>query len=521
MTEAVLESERSVQLVWRSEYVRQLDRRMDITAGYLSGAPAAQVRAHMRSFVTLLGETHRFPALNQKALGLISMLHPLPLRWGLGHLWEAELRFALAHIPASDAALNAEYRCSLGEVYQSRGQFEQAIRAAAAVLDAPGIPLAQAARAGRILFTCLRASGQPNKADQVIEQLGERFAGIESAADVPTAAAQAWLKYQQCWLELLRERGEVDAALRLVEEMLWLDRREGALDKTLTADLLTHRSTLLWVRSRYPEAVRDLHQAMQLFREAEDPFNAESLKSNLGLVYWTMGELDLAEQTLRESIRYYRQTGSEQLLTYDIGNLGLVYFARGDLDAALRLTREHIALAERINFIHEYHRGRRNLGSILYYFGEYHHSIAETAASHRYYETRGSRDAYWLDILWLTLCYHQTGERDRALAMVEQTLEQAGALKSRVLEQLALRCLAELLPAEQREAPLLRSLELALEMDRKLEEAAVRLALAAVYSGARREESWQAGAAILEAAGAGGWLAGRSPDTPPFLPLLL
>jgi tetratricopeptide (TPR) repeat protein len=509
------------QQVWRAEYIRQLDQRLDLTLSYLSNAPTAKIHTHINSFGTLLNETHRFPELTQKALALISRLHPLPLRWGLGHLWEVELQFALDHISSHHTDQAAEYLCSLGEVYRFRGQFDLAIGKAETALAMSNVSLTQAARAGWILFNCYRANGQPQKADEAIGQVGTRFHHIQAAADVPAHAAHAWLKLQQCWLELLRERGEVDRALELVQEMIWLEKREGESDKTLTADLYTHRSTLLWARSRYPEAVSDLKIAMQLFKEADDPFNAETLKSNLGLVYWTMGALDLAEKTLLESIRFYRETSSEQLLTYDIANLGLVYFARGELDAALNLTQEHIALAQKINFVHEYHRGRRNLGTILYYFGEYERSIAETTASHAYYRNRGSRDAYGLDVLWLALCYHESGEPEKALDMAQETLTMAKALASRVLEQVTLRCLAAFLPREEREAPLLRSLTLAREMERTLEEAAVRLALAGLYNDSRREQEWQAGSAILAAAGAGAWLADRSPDNPPFLPLLL
>jgi tetratricopeptide (TPR) repeat protein len=511
----------AVEQVWRAEYGRQLDLRVDRSLSALDSASTAWVRTHIHSFVTLLHETHRYPNLTPKALALISRLHPLPLRWGLGHLWEAELRFALDHIRQHRPDLAAEYRCSLGDVYLFRGQFEAAIAQAEAALGAPGAPMAQAARAARILFTCYRADGRPHKADDLMDEVCARFLGDRPAGDVPVNAAQAWLKYQQSRLEQLRERGEVDRALALAQEMILLDRREGASDPALTADLYTHRSTLLWVRSRYPEAVSDLKQAKELYEQAGDPFNARALDSNLGLVYWTMGELDLAETTMLAAIRFFRETGSDHLLTYDIANLGLVYFARGDLDAALRLTREHIALAQEINFVHEVHRGRRNLGTILYYVGDYAASMAETAASHAYYEKRGSRDAHALDVLWLALCHHALGEPDKALRLARETLERAAALRSRVLEQLTWRCLAEFLPLEAREAPLRRSLALALEMNRKQEEAAVRLALAGISTGERRVQEWQAGAAILSAIGAEKWLAGRSPDAPPFLPLLL
>ncbi len=521
MTNLTQANDQETQQVWRLEYFRQLDQRLDITISYLANSPRAQVRSHIRSFLTLLSESHRSPDLTQKAIALITKLHPLPLRWGLGHLWEAELQFALNHINPLLSEQAAEYMCSLGDVYLFRGQFERAAAQAEMALSESAASLGQQARAVRILFTCYRSSGQPQKADVLIEQNRARFFGDRAAEEVPVHASLGWLTYQQCRLELLREQGEVDRALSLSEEMIWLDDRTGAADKVLTADLYTHRSTLLWVRSRYPEAVSDLKQAMQLFEQVEDTFNSESLKSNLGLVYWTMGELDLAEETLLSVMRFFRETGSDQLLTYVIANLGLVYFARGDLDAALKLTQEHIALSQRINFIHEYNRGRRNLGTILYYFGEYERSIEETTASHKYYETRGSRDAYGLDNLWLALCFNALGELDRALKMAVETLSWAKAHQSRVLEQVTLRCMAEFLPQEDRETPLQRSLALACEMDRKLEEAAVRLKLASVYKDQRSQEAWDAGAAILERIGAGKWLSGRSMVDPPFIPLLL
>lgn len=521
MLSTMLQDASHSHAAWQSEYRRQLERRLALSSDYLKKSSAAQVRAHIRSFVTLLNETRRFPALTEKALSLITQLHPLPLRWGLGHLWEKELRFALEHISPDRADLTAEYMCSLGETYQYRGQFDKAIAEVNGVLSMPGALPEQIARAARILFICCRANGQLQRADEVIEQVGGRLLGDQPAADIPAYAAQAWLEYQQCRLEQMREWGEVDRALELVEDMIWLDRREGMRDLTLTADLYTHRSTLLWVRSRYPQAVSNLKQSMQFFEQAGDSFSARVLNSNLGLIYWTMGELDLAEKTLLSSCRFYRETGSEQLLTYDTGNLGLVYFAKGDLDAALRLTEEHIALAERINFVYECYRGRRNLGTILYYFGEYERSIEETTVSHRYYETRGSRDAYALDDVYLALCYHALGETERAAALGQAALEQAQALKSRVLEQMVHRSLAFLLPVEAREPLLLRSLEMAKEMERKVEEAAVWLALAEVYSGADRQRAWQTGAEILRAAGAVKWLENRSPDNPPFLPLLL
>lgn len=511
-----------LQKHWQGEYTRHLQQRLARSLDYLNQSPRAEVRAHLRSFLALLNETRRYPHLTQEALRLITRLHPLPVRWGLGYLWESELRFALEHTPPAQADARAEYQCDLGDVHLFSGQFEKAIRQAEAALASPSPPPTLAARAVRILFTCLRSTGDPNQADEWIERTRARFMGDQPAREVPPGLAQAWLRFNQCQLELLREQGKIDSALELVEQMIWLDRREGARDSILTADLLTHRSTLLWVRARYHESVADLQAAVDLYRREDDLFNAESLNSNLGLVYWTMGELDHAEASLRAAIRYYRKTGSQQLLTYDIGNLGLVHFARGQLEEALRQTQEHIQHALKINFISEYNRGRRNLGTILIYFGRIPEAIRELDACHAYYEKRGSRDGYALDVVWLARCEYLLGDPEKARQMAAEVLEESIQRGSVVLEQVTLRCLADFLPPGDQEAPLLRSLELARANNRRLEEAATLLALAAASTQADQGlKLWEAGARLLVEMGAESWLEGRSPQNPPFIPLLL
>jgi tetratricopeptide (TPR) repeat protein len=317
----------------------------------------------------------------------------------------------------------------------------------------------------------------------------------------------------------MRERGQHEQALRLAEDMLWLDERQGSPDGSLTADLLTHRSTLLWAQGHYSEAAADLQRAVRLYHGQEDQFNAESLQSNLGLVYWTMGDLDAAEKSLQASISYYRKTGSDQLITFDIGNLGLVYFARGELDQALKLTREHIEHAQKLSFISEYNRGLRNLGTVLYYYGEYQEAIRVLTICHSYYEKRGSRPAYWLDVVWLGLCRGALGEHEKGLGMVREVLQRSRDLGSQVLEQVTLRSLAYFSPPEARREILQRSLELALATDRKLEQAAVYLMLAGTSDG--EPQDWLAGCDLLRQIGAEKWLVGYSIENPPFIPLLI
>ncbi|NMB90409.1 MAG: tetratricopeptide repeat protein, partial [Chloroflexi bacterium] len=324
---------------WQDEYARHLEQALGRARAWLKTIPQGQVRPHLGSFLTLLDEARRYPPLQAAALALVMELHPLPLRWGEGRRWEAWLHFALERAP--DTGLRRGYHNDLAGLYYAAGDFSRATAEAQQALEGALPGDEQAARAVRLLFTVYRAVGKPEEADRLVHGLAEQFDAGLPARQVRPPAARGWLYLNQCRLELLREQGRVEAALALAGEMIWLDEQGGAPDAILTADLYTHRSTLAWVRAAYPAAVADLQHAICLYRQAEDLFNAESLQSNLGLVYWTMGELALAEESLQASIRFYHKAGAQQLLTYDLGNLGLVYFARGDLSRARQWTEEH------------------------------------------------------------------------------------------------------------------------------------------------------------------------------------
>jgi tetratricopeptide (TPR) repeat protein len=507
---------------WIHEHVRQLNWKLERTIDLIGSSVPSDLRLHGRSYLALVNESQRYPQLTSTVLEMIARLHPLPVRWGWGNSWEAQLRFALEHSPAENIPLQAEYRCGLADVYLPVGRFDDAVHQAKIVLAMPGVPVVQAARAARTLFTCFRSTGRHALADELMEDTRTRFLGYLPAVQVPAESAQAWLIFNQSRLEQLRELGKIDEGLALVDQMIQFDQHEGSLNPLLTPDLVTHRSTLLWNQARYAESVADLMGAIDAYQQGGDPFNAESLQSNLGLVYWTMGELDLAEQTLTRAIQYYRKTAADQLITYDLGNLGLTYFARGNLPEALQLTEEHIAHARRLNFISEANRGRRNLGTILVYLGRIEESIAELTVGNIYFQKRGSRYGYQLDFLWLARCYQAQGDTQRAISETYKVLAWCDEHKPMVLHQLTLRCLADFLPLEEQEPLLMHSLSMARKLNRQLEEAAVLLLFGrAAHDRQFGQQCWQTGVAIMQKQGAGAWLEGRSLENPPLYPMFL
>lgn len=513
-------SAQSAPLVfWQKEYVRHLEQRLERSLAYLRETPAAELRLHARSFLELLGQTHHYPALTKRTLEFIAALHPLPMRWELTYAWEPELRFALDHTLQRNISQRAEYRCALGDVLLVNGRFEEAVEQCREVMRAGKAPETLRARASRIAFLSLRYMGRSDEAARVLADSRLQFPVDSPASEVPPELAGAWLVYNQSCLEVLRDQGRLEAAQTLADEMLALDRRLGSPDRIQTADLLTKRSTLLWSRSQYQAAIDDLNDCIRFYREAGDALNAKSRQSNLGLVYWLMGSLEPAAANLEAAISLYRKIRLDQMFTYATGNLGLVRFSGGDLAEADRLLREQVASAEQLNYQAEYNRGLWNLAFVHFFQGNFSEIKSVYDSTLEYYTRRGNNEILYLHVGWLALYYGKVGERDKALELAREAVEAGRAHNSLLLEQISLRCLASLLPEEEREAPLLRSLQLATDCGRRLEEAATWLMLAGAGDDPqRRRLAWQTGLELLRECGAERWLEGRTIDDPPFLP---
>ncbi len=69
---------------------------------------------------------------------------------------------------------------------------------------------------------------------------------------------------------------------------------------------------------------------------------------NLGLIYRTRGDLDMAEEFLRKSLDIDEHLGRREGMANQYGNLGLIYRTRGDLDKAEEFLRKALDIDEQL-----------------------------------------------------------------------------------------------------------------------------------------------------------------------------
>jgi len=92
-------------------------------------------------------------------------------------------------------------------------------------------------------------------------------------------------------------------------------------------------------------AARDrLEEALELFRELDDPLRIGAILSLLGAVAASEGDVDRATAIHEEALALFREIGNEREVAIMTENLGLDELARGNLDRAEELLEEAVAL---------------------------------------------------------------------------------------------------------------------------------------------------------------------------------
>jgi predicted ATPase len=205
---------------------------------------------------------------------------------------------------------------------------------------------------------------------------------LKGGAAVPSPARAKALVGLGC---LVGEQGEVDAALRLMEDSLSCAREvHSATDIAIAAALLCaflpdhdidraealgeeaaelsrqtgDRYTLAVALNNLGETARirgDDLRAVQLYeegcvirRELGDTSRLALSLSNLGEMALIRGDRDRARSMLSEALDIARTIGDKRHVTFALGDLGYVALSEGNLDEAERLLQESLRLVREI-----------------------------------------------------------------------------------------------------------------------------------------------------------------------------
>ena len=156
---------------------------------------------------------------------------------------------------------------------------------------------------------------------------GELQAGLRAARQAGSAAREADVRASLG--VALVYAGRTSAGLAA------LDQAGRQASGVRAAQIRQRRAVVLWTLGRYPEALRDLHQAVATLRRAGDtPWAGRALTAR-ALVYLAQGRIRRAADDLGAAERLFAGTGYELESAYLVHNRAIVAFRLGDLPTAL------------------------------------------------------------------------------------------------------------------------------------------------------------------------------------------
>lgn len=356
----------------------------------------ALLRAALERRKALYGPEHAEVAESLLALGL--------LRVDQARLKDAErlvregLAMARRTLPA-DHPEAARGEAALGRVLQSRGAYDQAIRALDAAVrlqSKPGMPASDLASSLSELANTQFYAGRYAIAEALNRRVLEMHRRIYGGSH--PLIADDLINLSAIHLNL----GHYSEAESFARQALEINRSWYGPDHPETASSLTFLGQALVRRKRYAEALDLLQQALAIQERVygtEHPRVATTL-NELGSVALQMGKLDDAEARFRRIAGIYRTVYGGQHYTVGIAlsNLASVFLERKRYSKAEPLFREAIAIYEKTLSADHANIGiaRIKLGRVLLRERRYKEAEAQSLPGYNILMKQTSPSVTWL-----------------------------------------------------------------------------------------------------------------------------
>ncbi len=267
-------------------------------------------------------------------------------------------------------------------------------------------------------------------------QLGARAERLARAEEDSTALGRALRNRGRIY----RSRGEIREAFEVLRESAELCEVAGDLHGL--GDSWTDISITHWLIGDYPAALDGFIRAHQIYEEIGEPREIAGVLNNIGIVHKMLGDGDKALALYLEALEIRRQVGPQGSVANVLNNIGNVYRDLGESENALGYYLEALEIGPANTSGHA--NTLANTGSSYQDLGDLERAVEFYQRALALNEQTGNRKGSASALLKIADAERRRGRRSDALATLLRSLEIALEVDAKTEIQQAYRLLAEL-----------------------------------------------------------------------------
>src|SRR2546425_39345 len=206
-------------------------------------------------------------------------------------------------------------------------------------------------------------------------------------------------------------------------KQLAIYRKKSPADENAIGNLLIEVGQLYFRRHEIQKALGVLHEALAIFRRLDLPGQVGLARTWLARAFEETGQLDKAEESLREAIKIGGELRDERGLAFGYNSLSQIYEARGQLEEAERWLGKAIEIDERLGNEPALAVRYSNLSQIYKARGQLEEAERWLRKAIEIDERLGSEPTLAIDYNNLSLIYQARGQLEEAERWLRKAIE--------------------------------------------------------------------------------------------------
>jgi CHAT domain-containing protein/Tfp pilus assembly protein PilF len=216
------------------------------------------------------------------------------------------------------------------------------------------------------------------------------------------------------------------------QEALGLYRRAG--DRSKEATTLTNIGAVYWSLGETQKSLEKHSEALPLRREVGDRRGEAQTLNKIGLVYWSLGETQKALEKLSEALRIFHRIGDRGGEAATLSSIGSVYHSLGEMQKALDKFNEALPVLRAISDRRVEASTLSNIGVVYWSLGEMQKALDKYNEALPIWRAVGDRSGEARTLNGIGLVYQSLGEMQKALDKYNETLPILRAIGNRRVE---------------------------------------------------------------------------------------